>query len=134
MGAPRISDQELEGLGIDVVQRLGPGSRGLLVPRDAVQGYKDLIREKLNPGFWSDIVGRQEISFLFKLADGRMKEFTYSPRNREEIARLCSKLNDDPIEKTSDPLRYMAGNPFYRDLMVEFHGVTEPNSGEAGPG
>mgnify|MGYP003532386498 CR=1 FL=1 len=40
---------------------------------------------------------------------------------RSVVASLCTALNGDPIEKTSDLLRYLAGNPFYRDLMVAFH-------------
>ena len=43
--------------------------------------------------------------------------------NREEIARLCSQLNGDPLEKTSDLLRYFASNPFYRDVIVGCYGV-----------
>lgn len=45
---------------------------------------------------------------MFKLADGTVEEFTDSEANREQIARLCTALNKDPIEKTSDLPRYLA--------------------------
>ena len=121
MGAVAISDEELVDLGIEVVRGAGSPFRGLLIPGGSLDAYKALVREKLTPGFWNDIVGRQEILFVFKLADGTIEEFTYSEANREQIARRCTSLNRDPIEKTSDLLRYLAGNPFYRELLVAFH-------------
>jgi len=125
MGAPAISDQALSRLGIEIVERFGSGIRGLLIPGANLQAYRDLVRNKIEPGFWNDIVGRTEIFFLFKLSDGTFKELTYSVENREEIGLLCTELNKDPIEKTSDVPRYLAENPFYRQLMVTFHDVTD---------
>jgi len=126
MGAQAISDEELIRLGIEIVERIGSGIRELLVPDRSLQAYRDLIRIKLSAGFWNETVGRSKIFFQFKLEDGTLREFAYSAANREEIARLCSKLNRDPLEKTSDIPRYLAGNPFYRDLMVTHHGVSDP--------
>ena len=124
MGAPGISDVDLESLGIEILQRFGPDVRGLRVPGDCLTGYKRLVRQRMTSGFWNDLVGRDAIYFLFKLADGTVKEFTLSEANRDEIAVLCSALNGDPIEKTSDLPRYFVSNPFYRDAMVAFHGVS----------
>ena len=123
MGARGISDVDLESLGIEILQRFGP-DRGLRVPGNRVTRYKQLVRKRMTPGFWNDLVGRDAIYFLFKLADGTVKEFTLSEGNKDEIAVLCSALNGDPIEKTRDLLRYFASNPFYRDAMVAFHGVS----------
>ena len=121
MGSAAISDEELVDLGIEVVRGAGSPFRGLLIPGSSLDAYKALVREKLTPGFWNDILGRQEILFVFKLADGTLEEFIYSEANRERIASLCTSLNGDPIETTSDLLRYLAGNPFYRELLVAFH-------------
>jgi len=121
MGAASISDDELNNLGIKILQGAGSPFRGVLIPGGSLEAYKTLVREKINPGFWNDIVGRQQILFVFKLADGTVEEFTYSEANRNRIASLCTALNKDPIEKTSDLLRYLAGNPFYRELIVAFH-------------
>ncbi len=124
MGAQSISDEELTRLGVEIVQRVGSGIRGLLVPDRSLQAYRELIRLKLTAGFWNETVGRSEIFFQFKLDDGTLKEFAYLAANREEIARLCSKLNGDPLEKTSDIPHYLAENPFYRELMLTHHGVS----------
>lgn len=126
MGAAAISDAELNDLGIKVVQGAGSPFRGLLIPGGSLEAYKALVRERINPGFWNEIVGRQQIFFVFKLADGIVEEFTYSEAQREQIASLCTELNKDPIEKTSDLPRYLAGNPFYREVMVAFHNASNP--------
>jgi hypothetical protein len=121
MGATAISDGELTQLGIRIEQGAGSRFRGLLIPAASLGAYKTLVREKITAGFWNDIVGRQEIFFIFKLADGTIRELAFSEATRAEIAHLCSSLNKDPIEKTSDMPRYLAGNPFYRELIDAFH-------------
>jgi hypothetical protein len=124
MGAPTLSEAALREAGIQVLERFGPHVLGVLIGPGNVQRYKELVRERLEPGFWNDLVGREEILFVFKLADGTVKEFTLSDQNREEISHLCSELNGDPLEKTSDLPRYFASNAFYREAMVTCHGVT----------
>jgi len=99
MGAPDVSDSELGGLGVEIVERLGAGLRGLLVPASALEPYRRLIQVKLSPGFWNDLVGPDEVLFL------------------------CSVLNGDPLEQTSDLHAYLAANAFYRDAMVAYYGV-----------
>ena len=121
MGADAIVDRELTNLGIEVVKGAGTPFRGLVVPGASLPAYKALIREKLAPGFWNDVVGRHEILFVFKLKDDSIRELELSEATRSEIARLCSSLNNDPIEKTSDMPRYLAGNPYYRELIEAFH-------------
>ena len=126
MAAPDISDGELNRCGIKVVETFGSGIRGLLIPGHRLSAYKALIRERMKRGFWNEMVGRDEMFFLFKLSDGTLKELCYSAETRDEIARLCTELNKDPIERTSDMPRYLAGNPFYREVARRFHGATEP--------
>lgn len=121
MGADAITDHELTALGVEILKGAGSPFRGLLIPGGSLPAYKALVREKINPGFWNDILGRQEILFIFKRADGTIEELALSEATRPEIALLCSSLNKDPIEKTSDMPRYLAGNPFYRDVIEAFH-------------
>ena len=123
IGAPGISDLDLESLGIEILERFGSEVRGLRVPGDCLARYRQLVGQRMTTGFWNDLVGRDAIYFLFKLADGTVKEFTLSEGNQDEIAALCSALNGDPIEKTGDIPRYFASHPFYRDAMLAFHGV-----------
>jgi hypothetical protein len=123
MAAPDISDDELTCIGVRILETVGSGVRGLLIPNQSLPEYKALIRDKLKSGFWSEMVGREEMHFVFKLSDGTLKELRYSGETRDEIAQLCTALNNDPIERTSDMPRYLAGNPFYRDVAVRFHGA-----------
>jgi hypothetical protein len=125
MAAPGISDEELGLTGIEVVEALSSGTRGLLIPGHRLPAYRALVREKLKRGFWNEMVGRDEMFFLFKLQDGTLKEFRYSAETRDEIARLCTELNKDPIERTSDMPNYLAGNPFYREVAVQFYAAAE---------
>ena len=83
----------------------------------------NLWRPDTQRGFWNDLVGPEEILFVFKLADGTLREFTLSENNSDEVSRLCSALNGDPLERTSDLPRYFASNPFYREAMVAHYGV-----------
>jgi hypothetical protein len=126
MGADAIADDELTSLGIKIVKGAGTPFRGLLIPEGSLPAYKGLIREKLTPGFWNDILGRREILFMFKLKDNTIRELELSEATRSEIARLCSSLNNDPIEKTSAMPRYLAGNPYYRELIEAFHAQSQP--------
>ncbi len=125
MAAPDISDEELNRCGIKVVETFGSGIRRLLIPGHRLSAYKALIRERMKRGFWNEMVGRDEMFFLFKLSDGTLKELCYSAETRDEIARLCTELNKDPIERTSDMPRYLAGNPFYREVAVQFYAAAE---------
>jgi len=121
MGAAAITDADLTERGVTILERHGAAARGLLIKAVSLPAYSALLREKLSPGFWNEIVGRQEILFIFKLADGTLRQLAYSEATSSQIARLCSTLNDDPIETTSDVPRYLAGNPLYRDLIAAFY-------------
>jgi hypothetical protein len=125
MGADAIADHELAILGVRILQGAGTPFRGLLIPEGSRSAYEALVREKITPGYWNDVIGRQEVFFIFKLKDGTIRELTHSEATRSEIAHLCSSLNDDPIEKTSDLLEYLAGNPFYREVIEGFHGQSQ---------
>lgn len=115
MGALKISNDELTTLAITVKHIKDSTSRKLFVPKQSLELYKNLIRERLDNGFWNDIVGTDLIYFIFKMSDGTLIEYTYSEENRIAIAKLCTQLNNDPIEKTSDVLAYLAENKFYTD-------------------
>ena len=121
MGVEAITDADLTTMGVTILEQHGSAARGLLVPAAGLPRYSALVRQRLKRGFWNEIVGDQEILFIFKLADGTVKETTLSEATSSQIAQLCSSLNGDPIEKTSDVPRYLAGNPLYRELIAASH-------------
>lgn len=113
MGASKISDQELLALDIDIAKDEDSSSRKLTIPKQSIEQYKELIRQKLDVGYWNDFVGEDQIYFIFKMPDGKIVEYPYSESDRLEIAKLCTRLNNDPIEKTNNLLDYLAENLFY---------------------
>lgn len=117
MGAAQISDDELKAVGAEIVGRSASGSRRLHIPTGKLGEYEKLVAAKLDPGFWNDIVGEEEILFIFKFKDGEVKRLMFSEENRTHIARLCSEFNGDPIELTSDTLNYLSGNDFYAERI-----------------
>jgi len=117
MGASQITDKELLDLDIQIKPCDDQEDRKLIIPATSIEDYKNLIRNKLDSGFWNDFVGEDLIYFIFKMPDGEIKEFIYDEDDRLKIAELCSQLNHDPIEKTSDLLNYLAGNDFYKKTI-----------------
>jgi hypothetical protein len=117
MGADAIADHELTRLGAKILRGAGSAFRGLLIPQAGLSAYRALVRGKMTPGYWNEILGREEILFIFKLSDGSIRELAFSEATAPEIARLCSALSGDPIEKTCDISRYLAGNAFYREAI-----------------
>jgi hypothetical protein len=69
MGADAIADSELINLGVKILKGACTPFRELLVPEGSLSAYKALIRAKIAPGFWNDLLSRQEILFIFKLRD-----------------------------------------------------------------
>lgn len=122
MGADTITDRDLTDVGVKIFKRYGAAARELLVPSDSISPYTTLVRERLSAGFWNEIVESHEILFIFKLADSTVEELTLSETTAPQIAQLCSSLNGDPREKTSDVLGYLAGNSLYRDLIAASYG------------
>ena len=120
MGAPEIEDEELMELGIIIAGVSDSGSRKLQIPDDSLKKYEELIRLKMNKGFWNDIVGTTKIIFIFKIED-QVIEMTLTEGNRTEIAKLCSELNGDPIENTSQIFQYLDGNDFYSGFLRQHY-------------
>ncbi len=120
MGARKITDAELKDLDIEIIHKADSGTRKLLIPVKSLEKYKMLVKNKLDNGFWNDFVGEDLIYFIFKMPDGEIKEFVYNEKDRLTIAELCSKLNHDSIEKTSNLLNYMAENEFYTEAVEAY--------------
>lgn len=121
MGAEEISDHDLESLGIRIVEKTSSGSRKLEIPPVAILVYVELIKEKLSDGFWNEVVGSDEIRFIFKLRDGSVKEIILSPDTEREIDAFCADLNDEPPDKTANVYKYLSENDFYHDFVLEYY-------------
>jgi hypothetical protein len=118
MGVDAITDDNLTDIGVKVLKKHGAAAREVLVPSASLASYRTLVRDRLIPGFWNEIVGAREILFIFKLKDGTVVELALSESTAPQIAQLCSSLNGDSLAKTSDVLGYLAENSLYRDLIA----------------
>ncbi len=117
MGASQIADSELTSLSVKIVEVTGSGSRKLQIEDEILEQYLDLVRAELDPGFWNEVVGTEQITFVFKHKDGIVEEYDYSEEMRMEIAKLCTEFNGDPLDKTSNLLAYLAKNEFYTEMI-----------------
>ena|SRR3989344_6297117 len=121
MGGKEIQNEQLEDLGVKIVEKDSDGDRKLQIPQESLSGYLELIRSQLEPGFWNEVIGEKEIIFTFKFKDGQIKEYRLSPENESEIDKLCAELNNEPPEKTANVYKYISENSFYHDFMAQHY-------------
>ncbi len=121
MGADNIEDKELINLGVSIEETKADGDRTLKIPDYSLSGYIELMKTKLNNGFWNEMVEEKEIIFVFKLKDGSIKEYRLSPENEQEVDNLCAELNNEPPEKTANVYKYISDNKFYHDFMMNHY-------------
>ena len=121
MGAEKISDKDITNLGISIVEKTDSESRKLKIPSEKIEGYKSLVREKITPGFWNEILDENNIHFIFKFKNGEVKEYVLSPDNEQEVDKICAELNNEPPEKTANVYKYISDNDFYHDFMTEHY-------------
>ena len=125
MGADSISDAELVSAGADIWKKEG-SARLLKINKEKLEEYKKLIRRKLTPGYWNEIVGEQ-IWFFFKDNSGKVKEFILDKENEREIGRLAAEYNDNlPAKKAV--WTWLAENAFYSDNIIHSENGIMENS------
>ena len=70
MGADEISDEELKALGIEIAGRKSE-IRMLKILDKILTRYIEVVKAKMMPGFWNEIVGVSEIYHDFMLGHYR---------------------------------------------------------------
>lgn len=121
MGAPKITDEELKTLGVEIVSKSDSGSRRLKIPSEKIDDYRKLVIEKLDLGFWNEYLDEKNIHFIFKSTSGDIQEYLLAPDNEKEISKRCSEFNGDPIEKTANVYKYIFENEFYSGTMEKYY-------------
>lgn len=141
MGAPDISDQDLADLKISVIEKLESGSRKIEIPKESIQNYESLIKDKLSNGFWNEYVG-EKIAFIFKHKDGKIEELQYTDSNASAINNLCAEFtNDNSSKSIIEDWMEEGANGFYKDYLFttengtliqseEFSGLTSEEAKE----
>ncbi len=119
MGNSNISEEDLSDIGVRIVSKSDSGAFKVEIPKENYSKYQELIREKLDEGYWNEVVGN-EIWFLFKDKNGVKEEYVLDwEKNREEIAKKCSEFNKDDISKTMNLYKYLADNDFYTTILIQ---------------
>ena len=121
MGGENITDDNLASLGVETVGKTESDSRKLKIPKESLEKYIELAKTKLTKGFWNEIVGPEEILFIFRFKDGHIEEYILSLENEAQISKLCTQFNNDPPEKTANVYKYITNNDFYHDFMLEHY-------------
>lgn len=122
MGAKTVQDSELEHRGIRIKGKSESGSLMLEIPSASLGSYIELVKKKLEEGFWNEIVGEKEILFIFKFKGAEIQEFKLSPENEAEVGKLCMEFNHEPPGKTDIVYKYLSENSFYHDFMMKHYG------------
>lgn len=120
MGADDIPDDDLEALNIQIVDT-EQEARKLQIPQKSLYQYTELIKEKLSNGFWNEIIGNQDIIFIFKFKSGNIKEYKLSSETEVEIDKLCAEFNDELPDENVNVYKWLAENDFYHDFMVKHY-------------
>lgn len=117
MGGKDIADEDLESINIEIRETDSDGDRKLKMSSSTIDSYLDLAKKKMEGGFWTEVVGDNEIVFLFKYNDGSTRKYELSSSNESEVGALCSKFGGDSTDKTANVYKYLSANSFYRDFM-----------------
>ncbi len=121
MGGDNISDEEIKSLDISIEAKNNDGDRSLKIPAEKLPKYVELIEAKLSRGFWNEIIGSNDVTFIFKFDDGSIKKYILSPENEQEVDKLCAKFNNEPADKTANVYKYISENRFYHDFMIKHY-------------
>lgn len=119
MGAEDILEDELETLGIEITK--DKENRMLKISPEKLGEYIQLIKAKLSKGYWNEIVGSEEIVFIFKFKEGMVRDYKLTQENEQEIDNLCAEFNNNPPDKVANVYIWLADNEFYHDIMIEHY-------------
>lgn len=121
MGGKEIKDEELVDFGVSIEEKSGSGNRAIKIPEEKLAEYIELIKAKLEAGFWNDVIGEKEIIFIFKFKDGRIGEYELSLQNQQEIGDLCAEFINEPKTVGANVFKMLSDNKFYHDFMIEHY-------------
>ncbi len=128
MGGKNISDKDLSDVGVKIIGK-GKSGRKIEIPKSRISKYEELIKNKLENGFWNEYVG-SEIVFLFKNADGEVKKFILNNKNYLEISKLASIYTKGEVSEEKLPWNFLAEVDIYKNSIIHETGGIIENSGK----
>lgn len=121
MGGKEIKDEELVDLGVSIEEKSSSGNRVIKIPNEKLMEYRELIKTKLEAGFWNDVIGEKEIIFIFKFKDGSIREYELSLQNEQEVDDLCAEFTNEPKTVGANVFKMLSDNKFYHDFMLKYY-------------
>lgn len=133
MGGANITDEELTSIGVRIVETLPNGDRKLEIPESKVawRAYEDLIKKKLEPGFWNEQIG-VDSGFIFKLSPENSEMSIFQEGTKQFLTEKVNKLlaTNDIEVVTEDLWSYLAKNSYYTDYIRHSEYGILVNSGD----
>lgn len=125
MGGKNITDKELVKLNIKIIEQTKSG-RKIEIPKRNILKYEELVKSKMEPGYWNEYVG-DKIVFIFKEKNSQIMRYVLKTNNERDISDLAAKYNNQEV----NPLlvwNWLAEVDLYKDLVIHETGGIIENS------
>jgi len=117
-----LDEDSLKGIGIEITGKTKEGFLKIKIPFSELEQYKDLVKEKMQPGFWNEFSTNKGFYFIFKHKDGRLEEMELNEKTNDLIDKYGATFNDEtPPEKPRNVYMWpswLADGFFYQELLI----------------
>ncbi len=134
MGCSRISDEDLEKIGVKIVEKTADGDRKIEIPetKESWKAYEELLIEKMESGYWNEQIG-VESGFIWKSKEGCSEVSGLQEGTENWVIERTNELLDSihsELRITGNLWEFLAKNAWYREY-IRFTGLgILINSGE----
>jgi leucyl-tRNA synthetase len=126
-----VDEEDLNKLGITVVEKTESGFFKITIPFDRLEEYKIFIREWMRPGFWNEFSTNNGFYFIFKHKDGHLEEMELNTETNDLIDRYGMTFNDKSENETPENVyTWLSANSFYKNILIHPDEGVLVNSGE----
>lgn len=117
MGAGEITAEDLESLGITVLETTDEANRKLLIPVSSLHAYEQLVNEKLTPGYWNEYIGEETV-FIFKHTDGSIERIVLTPRTENRVHELSEQFIEKGWTQHVSVWGWLSEESFYKSHII----------------
>lgn len=121
MGASKITNKDLESIGVKIFETTKSGNRKIEIPNNSLEKYGSLIVEKMDGGFWNEYLN-QEIVFIFKDKDGVVERIVLDENSEERIDKLAAEFNGNEWTQKHSVWSWLAQNDWYKEYIFTADG------------
>ncbi len=129
-----ISEDDLKGIDVEILEKTKKGFLKIKIPKKKVEDYKEIVREKMKPGFWNEFSTDKGFYFIFKHKDGKIEEMELNEETNDLIDKYGATFNNEKVpEKPQDVYSWpswISDDAFYKDILIHTEYGNLINSGE----